>query len=102
MNQALAFKASVGEFPSQLILILILILCVLSTILKGLGLEGKLTADQIAKKWDNLRTKYKVTCDAVRLRLRQCLSEAAAGPPCGSDLQRPECSGVIRAHQTPS
>lgn len=31
-----------------------------STILKGLGLEGKLTADQIAKKWDNLRTKYKV------------------------------------------
>ncbi|XP_006807950.2 uncharacterized protein LOC102788975 [Neolamprologus brichardi] len=30
-----------------------------STILKGLGLEGKLTADQIAKKWDNLRTKYK-------------------------------------------
>lgn len=31
-----------------------------SIILKGLGLEGKLTADQIAKKWDNLRTKYKV------------------------------------------
>ncbi|XP_011479089.1 uncharacterized protein LOC105355060 [Oryzias latipes] len=30
-----------------------------STILKGLGLEGKLTAEQIAKKWDNLRTKYK-------------------------------------------
>ncbi|KAM9753634.1 uncharacterized protein ACNS7B_006861 isoform 1-T1 [Menidia menidia] len=30
-----------------------------STILKGLGLEGKLTADQIAKKWDNLRSKYK-------------------------------------------
>ncbi|XP_060892170.1 uncharacterized protein LOC132973003 isoform X2 [Labrus mixtus] len=30
-----------------------------STILRGLGLEGKLTADQIAKKWDNLRTKYK-------------------------------------------
>ncbi|XP_053741568.1 uncharacterized protein zgc:171459 [Synchiropus splendidus] len=30
-----------------------------STILKGLGLEGKLTSDQIAKKWDNLRTKYK-------------------------------------------
>ncbi|XP_034031656.1 uncharacterized protein LOC117515280 [Thalassophryne amazonica] len=30
-----------------------------STILKGLGLEEKLTADQIAKKWDNLRTKYK-------------------------------------------
>ncbi|XP_024911779.1 uncharacterized protein LOC103379726 isoform X4 [Cynoglossus semilaevis] len=30
-----------------------------STILKGLGLEGKLTADQISKKWDNLRTKYK-------------------------------------------
>ncbi|XP_077939255.1 uncharacterized protein LOC120809202 isoform X1 [Gasterosteus aculeatus] len=30
-----------------------------SIILKGLGLEGKLTADQIAKKWDNLRTKYK-------------------------------------------
>ncbi|XP_053175029.1 uncharacterized protein zgc:171459 [Scomber japonicus] len=30
-----------------------------STILRGLGLEGKLTPDQIAKKWDNLRTKYK-------------------------------------------
>lgn len=35
-------------------------LCVsISTILKGLGLEGKLTSEQIAKKWDNLRTKYK-------------------------------------------
>lgn len=30
-----------------------------SVILKGLRLEGKLTPDQIAKKWDNLRTKYK-------------------------------------------
>ncbi|CAN9498639.1 unnamed protein product [Ophioblennius macclurei] len=30
-----------------------------STILRGLSLEGKLTADQIAKKWDNLRSKYK-------------------------------------------
>lgn len=40
-----------------------------STILRGLGLEGKLTADQIAKKWDNLRTKYKV----------RGLTEAAAG-----------------------
>ncbi|XP_067090297.1 uncharacterized protein [Osmerus mordax] len=30
-----------------------------NTILRGLGLQGKLTADQIAKKWDNLRTKYK-------------------------------------------
>ncbi|XP_061898630.1 uncharacterized protein LOC133646830 isoform X5 [Entelurus aequoreus] len=30
-----------------------------SIILRGLGLEGKLTAEQIAKKWDNLRTKYK-------------------------------------------
>lgn len=30
-----------------------------SIILKGLRLEGKLTPDQIAKKWDNLRTKYK-------------------------------------------
>lgn len=38
------------------------LLCVSpSTILRGLGLEGKLTADQIAKKWDNLRTKYKVS-----------------------------------------
>lgn len=36
-------------------------MCLLpSTILKGLGLEGKLTSEQIAKKWDNLRTKYKV------------------------------------------
>lgn len=42
-----------------------------STILKGLGLEGKLTADQIAKKWDNLRTKYKVRSETW------CLSDAA-------------------------
>lgn len=42
------------------------LLCVSpSIILKGLGLEGKLTADQIAKKWDNLRTKYKVTLGPV-------------------------------------
>ena len=33
-----------------------------SAILKGLGLEGKLTADQIAKKWENLKTRYKVKC----------------------------------------
>lgn len=40
-------------------------LCVsISTILRGLGLEGKLTAEQIAKKWDNLRTKYKVRLDS--------------------------------------
>ncbi|XP_061697151.1 uncharacterized protein LOC133511996 [Syngnathoides biaculeatus] len=30
-----------------------------STILRALDLQGKLTAEQIAKKWDNLRTKYK-------------------------------------------
>ncbi|XP_051916140.1 uncharacterized protein LOC127597269 isoform X1 [Hippocampus zosterae] len=30
-----------------------------STILTGLDLQGKLTPEQIAKKWDNLRTKYK-------------------------------------------
>ncbi|KAJ8002975.1 hypothetical protein DPEC_G00164530 [Dallia pectoralis] len=30
-----------------------------NAILKGLGLEGKLTADQIAKKWENLKTRYK-------------------------------------------
>lgn len=42
-------------------------LCVfISTILKGLGLEGKLTSEQIAKKWDNLRTKYKVRHDSAQ------------------------------------
>ncbi|XP_061628802.1 uncharacterized protein LOC133477741 [Phyllopteryx taeniolatus] len=30
-----------------------------STILRALDLQGKLTAEQIAKKWDNLRSKYK-------------------------------------------
>lgn len=44
-------------------------LCVfISTILKGLGLEGKLTSEQIAKKWDNLRTKYKVGCDSAHMQ----------------------------------
>lgn len=44
-----------------------------STILKGLGLEGKLTADQIAKKWDNLRTKYKVRGVLLRRTSRDVL-----------------------------
>jgi len=28
---------------------------------KELGLTGKITPDQVAKKWDNLKTKFKVT-----------------------------------------
>ena len=26
-----------------------------------MGLAGKLTPDQVGKKWDNLKTKFKVT-----------------------------------------
>lgn len=26
-----------------------------------MGLIGKITSDQVAKKWDNLKTKFKVT-----------------------------------------
>lgn len=26
-----------------------------------MGLTGKITPDQVAKKWDNLKTKFKVT-----------------------------------------
>jgi len=29
-------------------------------ILFELGLQGKLTTDQLAKKWDNLKRRYKV------------------------------------------
>lgn len=29
--------------------------------MKEMGLTGKITADQVAKKWDNLKTKFKVT-----------------------------------------
>lgn len=30
-------------------------------IVKEMGLAGKLSADQVSKKWDNLKTKFKVT-----------------------------------------
>ena len=30
-------------------------------IVKEMGLTGKITPDQVAKKWDNLKTKFKVT-----------------------------------------
>lgn len=29
--------------------------------MKEMGLTGKITPDQVAKKWDNLKTKFKVT-----------------------------------------
>ncbi len=28
--------------------------------MKEMGLTGKITPDQVAKKWDNLKTKFKV------------------------------------------
>ena len=37
--------------------------------MKEIGLEGKLTGQQAAKKWENLKQKYKV-CD-VRLRKKK-------------------------------
>ena len=30
-------------------------------IVKEMGLTGKITPDQVAKKWDNLKTKFKVS-----------------------------------------
>lgn len=33
---------------------------VLRGIVKEMGLTGKITPDQVAKKWDNLKTKFKV------------------------------------------
>lgn len=35
--------------------------CVHRGIVKEMGLTGKITPDQVAKKWDNLKTKFKVT-----------------------------------------
>lgn len=29
-------------------------------IVKAMGLTGKITPDQVAKKWDNLKSKFKV------------------------------------------
>lgn len=34
---------------------------VLRGIVKEMGLTGKITPDQVSKKWDNLKTKFKVT-----------------------------------------
>lgn len=31
-----------------------------------MGLTGKITPDQVAKKWDNLKTKFKVTAVSSR------------------------------------
>lgn len=31
-----------------------------------MGLSGKITPDQVAKKWDNLKTKFKVTTFTFR------------------------------------
>lgn len=38
-------------------------LCSCRGIVRKMGLAGRITPDQVAKKWDNLKTKYKVrTC----------------------------------------
>lgn len=37
-------------------------------IVKEMGLTGRITPDQVAKKWDNLKTKFKVTPCAARRR----------------------------------
>lgn len=36
-------------------------------IVKEMGLTGKITPDQVAKKWDNLKTKFKVTTSSSDL-----------------------------------
>lgn len=43
-----------------------LLLCSLSlrAILKELGLQGKVSTYQMAKKWDNLKRRYKVSCSS--------------------------------------
>lgn len=38
----------------------LLVLFLIRAILYELGLQGKLTTDQLAKKWDNLKRRYKV------------------------------------------
>lgn len=30
-----------------------------------MGLTGKITPDQVAKKWDNLKSKFKVTLSRI-------------------------------------
>lgn len=34
-------------------------------IVKAMGLTGKITPDQVAKKWDNLKSKFKVTLSRI-------------------------------------
>ncbi len=52
-------------------------------IVKEMGLTGKITPDQVAKKWDNLKTKFKVTtfisliC-SVTVNLQAALQHAQA------------------------
>lgn len=37
--------------------------------MKAMGLTGKITPDQVAKKWDNLKSKFK-----VRQALKLCIT----------------------------
>lgn len=38
-------------------------------IVKAMGLTGKISPDQVAKKWDNLKSKFKVTLSRDDTRL---------------------------------
>lgn len=40
--------------------------------MKAMGLTGKITPDQVAKKWDNLKSKFK-----VRRALKLCIAGGA-------------------------
>lgn len=47
-----------GDF--YLFCFLIIIIISSSAIIRELGLDDKVTVEQIAKKWENLKLKYKV------------------------------------------
>lgn len=41
-----------------------------------MGLTGKITPDQVAKKWDNLKTKFKVTAfNGLTCAVSACVDE---------------------------
>lgn len=48
-------------------------LCCCRGILRKMGLAGRITPDQVAKKWDNLKTKYKVRTCCDGYEPPQCL-----------------------------
>lgn len=74
-------------------------------ILFELGLQGKLTTDQLAKKWDNLKRRYKVNPGPqCRLMLVQ-LSFSSSVPPPGAEVSlsrrghQPKLLALVLPHE---